>query len=167
MKCCYYIDMLLLQYGLTALQWACINGHVEVVKLLISNNADVAVTTNVSERVLFKVTGYLLNFLRVLILLATKPAFLCFVLNGLVTTFKTLNKEYINTVDRPLSSTVIWHDSIDYGFITLEPKSRQSLQHYQFWLYPSKDRKIWHYKTSSFSKICTFPPRCRTKERKF
>ena len=60
--------------------------------------------------------------LRVLILLATKPAFLCIVLIGLVTTFKTLNKESINTVDRPLSSTVIWYDSIDYGFITLEPK---------------------------------------------
>ena len=99
-----------------------------------------------------------------LILLTTKPAFLCFVIIGLVTTFKTLNKESINTVDRPLSSTVIWHDSIDYGFITLEPKSRQSLQHYQFLLYPSNDKKIWHYKTSSFSKICTSPPRCRTKK---
>ena len=70
-----------------------------------------------------------------LILLATKPAFLCFVLIGLVTTFKIFNKESINTIDRPLSSTVIWHDSIDYGFITPEPKSRQSLQYYQFWLY--------------------------------
>ena len=51
MKCCYYIDMLLLQFGRTALHWACNNGHVEVVKLLISNNADVAATDNVSERV--------------------------------------------------------------------------------------------------------------------
>ena len=50
------------------------------------------------------------------------PAFLRFVLNGLVTISKTLNKKSINTVDRPLSSTVIWHDSIGYGFITLEPK---------------------------------------------
>ena len=49
MKCCYYIDMLLLQGGYTALHWACSNGHVEVVKLLISNNADVAATDNVSE----------------------------------------------------------------------------------------------------------------------
>ena len=48
MKCCYYIDMLLLQDGWTALHHACIYGHVEVVKLLISNNADVAATTNVS-----------------------------------------------------------------------------------------------------------------------
>ena len=90
-----------------------------------------------------------------LILLTTKPAFLCFVIIGLVTTFKTLNKDSINTVDRPLSSTVIWHDSIDYGFIILEPKSGQLLQHYQFWLYPLKD---------SYSKICTSPPRCRTKK---
>ena len=62
MKCCHYIDMLLLQTGWTALHSACINGHVEVVKLLISNNADVAATTYVSERVLFKVTGYPLNY---------------------------------------------------------------------------------------------------------
>ena len=48
MKCCYYIDMLLLQTGLTALYWACVNGHMEVVKLLINNNADVAAPTNVS-----------------------------------------------------------------------------------------------------------------------
>ena len=61
MKCCYYIDMLLLQTGWTALHRTCINGHVEVVKLLISNNADVAATTDVSECLLFKVTGYPLN----------------------------------------------------------------------------------------------------------
>ena len=48
MKCCYYTDMLLLQAGRTALHHACINGHVEVLKLLISNNADVAATDNVS-----------------------------------------------------------------------------------------------------------------------
>ena len=54
MKCCYYTDMLLLQNGLTALHDACRYGQVEVVKLLISNNADVAATTNVSECLLFK-----------------------------------------------------------------------------------------------------------------
>ena len=49
MKCCYYNDMLLLQYGSTALHWACNNGHVEVVKLLMSNNADISATTDVSD----------------------------------------------------------------------------------------------------------------------
>ena len=63
-----------------------------------------------------------------------------FMLNTLVTTFKTLNKKSINTVDRRLRSTVIWRDSIGYSFITLEPQ--QSLKHYQFCLYPSKDRKF-------------------------
>ena len=49
MKCCYYNDMLLLQGGSTALHWACRNGHVEVVKLLMSNNADISATTKVSD----------------------------------------------------------------------------------------------------------------------
>ena len=49
MKCCYYNDMLLLQGGYTALHVACLNGHVEVVKLLMSNNADISATTNVSD----------------------------------------------------------------------------------------------------------------------
>ena len=40
--------MLLLQDGWTALHYACTDGRVEVVKLLISNNADVAATTSVS-----------------------------------------------------------------------------------------------------------------------
>ena len=53
MKCCYYIDMLLLQNGWTALHWACKDGQVEVVKLLISNNADIAATNNVSECLLW------------------------------------------------------------------------------------------------------------------
>ena len=42
--------MLLLQSGWTALHWACNNGHTEVVKHLINNNADIsATTTNVSD----------------------------------------------------------------------------------------------------------------------
>ena len=41
--------MLLLQHGMTALQCACSNGHTEVVKHLINNNADVSATTNVSD----------------------------------------------------------------------------------------------------------------------
>ena len=49
MKCCYYNDMLLLQYGYTALHRACYNGHVEVVKLLMSNNADISATNDVSD----------------------------------------------------------------------------------------------------------------------
>ena len=49
MICCYYIDMLLLQKGWTALHWACSNGHTEVVKHLINNNADISTTTNVSD----------------------------------------------------------------------------------------------------------------------
>ena len=49
MKCCYYNDMSLLQYGWTALHLACNNGHVEVVKLLMSNNADISATDDVSD----------------------------------------------------------------------------------------------------------------------
>ena len=49
MICCYYIDMLLLQTGWTALHWACLRGHTEVVKHLINNNADISATTNVSN----------------------------------------------------------------------------------------------------------------------
>ena len=49
MKCCYYNDMLLLQSGWTALHKACMYGHVEVVKLLMSNNADISATTDVSD----------------------------------------------------------------------------------------------------------------------
>ena len=51
MKCCYYIDMLLLQIGQTALQRACYNGHVEIVKFLISNNADISAADDVSDYV--------------------------------------------------------------------------------------------------------------------
>ena len=49
MICCYYIDMLLLQSGRTALHWACSGGHTEVVKHLINNNADISATSNVSD----------------------------------------------------------------------------------------------------------------------
>ena len=41
--------MLLIQYGSTALHSACCEGHVEVVKLLMSNNADISATDNVSD----------------------------------------------------------------------------------------------------------------------
>ena len=49
MICCYYIDMLLLQGGRTALHWGCSNGHTEIVKYLINNNADISATNNVSD----------------------------------------------------------------------------------------------------------------------
>ena len=49
MICCYYIDMLLLQDGWTALHRACSRGYTEVVKHLINNNADITATTNVSD----------------------------------------------------------------------------------------------------------------------
>jgi len=51
MKCCYYIDMLLLQGGMTALHYACRYGHIEVVKHLISNKADISATDKVSDYV--------------------------------------------------------------------------------------------------------------------
>ena len=49
MKCCHYIDMLLLQDGWTALHRACYNGHVEIVKFLISNNAEISSADGVSD----------------------------------------------------------------------------------------------------------------------
>ena len=49
MVCCYYIDMLFLQKGKNALHYVCINGHKEVVKHLIHNNADISETDNVSD----------------------------------------------------------------------------------------------------------------------
>ena len=55
MKCCYYIDMLLLQNGWTALHYACGNGHTETVKLLLNNNADISATNNVSDKILLSV----------------------------------------------------------------------------------------------------------------
>ena len=47
--CCYYIDILLLQDGQTALHGACWKGHLEVVKHLLNNNADTSTTDNVSD----------------------------------------------------------------------------------------------------------------------
>ena len=49
MICCYYIDMLLLQGGMTALHYACSEGHTEVVKYLINDNADISATDNVND----------------------------------------------------------------------------------------------------------------------
>ena len=49
MICCYYIDMLLLQFGMTALHNASMNGHTEVVNHLINNNADISAIDNVSD----------------------------------------------------------------------------------------------------------------------
>ena len=41
--------MLLLQHGGTALHRACMNEHLEVVKHLLNNNADISATNNVSD----------------------------------------------------------------------------------------------------------------------
>ena len=73
--------MLLLQGGWTALHHACSNGHVKVVKLLISNSADVAATANVSECLLFKVTGYPLNYFKGANFTGHKTSFLMFCVN--------------------------------------------------------------------------------------
>ena len=51
MKCCYYIDMLLLQAGSTPLHVASRYGYVEVVKFLIDNQADISATNDVSDYV--------------------------------------------------------------------------------------------------------------------
>ena len=51
MKCCYYIDMLLLQDGWTALHKACILGHTEIVEILLMNNADILATNKVSDKI--------------------------------------------------------------------------------------------------------------------
>ena len=45
--------MLLLQSGWTALHNACSNGHVELVRHLINNNADISATNNVSDCSMF------------------------------------------------------------------------------------------------------------------
>ena len=41
--------MLLLQGGQTALHGACWKGHLEVLKHLLNNNADISATDNVSD----------------------------------------------------------------------------------------------------------------------
>ena len=61
--------------------------------------------------------GYPLNnFIGAISFTGHKTSFLMFCVNW---TCYHLNKKSINTVDRPLSGTVIWCDSIGYGFITL------------------------------------------------
>ena len=50
MKCCHYIDMLLLQNGYTALHLACCMGHTGVVEILLMNNADISATNKVSDK---------------------------------------------------------------------------------------------------------------------
>ena len=47
--CCYYMDILLLQNGYTAVHLACMFGHTKVVKHLINNQADISATNNVSN----------------------------------------------------------------------------------------------------------------------
>ena len=51
MKCCYYIDMLLLQNGFTPLHCACGGRCLQIVKFLINNEADISATDNVSDYV--------------------------------------------------------------------------------------------------------------------
>ena len=51
MKSCYYIDMLLLQHGDTALHIACIYGDTEIVKYLLTNGADISATNKVSDKI--------------------------------------------------------------------------------------------------------------------
>ena len=49
---CYgMLLLLLLQGGYTALHCACRYGHVEIVKFLISNNADISAADSVSDYV--------------------------------------------------------------------------------------------------------------------
>ena len=81
MKCCYYIDMLLLQGGWTALHCACRVEYVEVVKLLISNNADVAATDNVSVYCLRSQDSYPLNSFKGANFTGHKTSFLMFRVN--------------------------------------------------------------------------------------
>ena len=50
MKCCYYIDMLLLQDGWTALHHACRYGYTKVVEVLLMNNADISAINKVSDK---------------------------------------------------------------------------------------------------------------------
>ena len=40
--------MLFLQYGQTALHYACMNGHTEIVKYLLTNGANLSVTDQVN-----------------------------------------------------------------------------------------------------------------------
>ena len=58
-------------------------------------------------------------------------------------------------------STVIWCNSIGYGFITLEPKNLIIAKALSI-LFISIER--WHDKMSSFSKFVATSPCCRTKK---
>ena len=49
MICCYYIDMLLLQDGWTALHFACRNGRTEIVKYLLTNGASLSAANKVNH----------------------------------------------------------------------------------------------------------------------
>ena len=42
--------MLLLQYGNTALHWACANGHTEVVQYLLTNGVNLSATNKVNHK---------------------------------------------------------------------------------------------------------------------
>ena len=61
MICFYCIDMLLLQRGWTALHRACSNGHTEVAKHLINNNADISATDNVSDYAVASCVYYIIS----------------------------------------------------------------------------------------------------------
>ena len=54
MKCCLYIDTLLLQNGNTALHIACSIGRIEIIKYLLSKGADVSAENDVSHIFKFK-----------------------------------------------------------------------------------------------------------------
>ena len=45
----YYFFVLLLQNGWTALHWAASSNHAEVIKILITNGADITAVTKVND----------------------------------------------------------------------------------------------------------------------
>ena len=46
-SCMYCFFVLLLQYGQTILHWAARNNHPEIIKMLISNGADITIVDKV------------------------------------------------------------------------------------------------------------------------